>query len=238
MVPCCFCRSIKDTKPRPFDPADVYQQIEIVQKRPGKFTARVVAPDGFPHFLYRKKYWRVFASMPKNFDLGEARGIDAAVRPRQLADVSLVEAFSAPMNSAVGKWYCPFYLIQEDGRRSRWTAACSTSGGEKVDARGGSKMTSKKALISRNVEAEQEAGSSRHSDAYVWFRAAAAGQKVGVGTSVLERMRTKGGWVDNEENDGNVAAGRLVLVERFVVKRMDGTVVVAFDFAHLNKIKA
>jgi hypothetical protein len=28
-----------------------------------------------------------------------------------------------------------------------------------------------------------------------------------------------------------------VLVERFIVKRMDGSVVVAFDFMHLNKIR-
>jgi hypothetical protein len=28
-----------------------------------------------------------------------------------------------------------------------------------------------------------------------------------------------------------------VLVERFVVKRMDGSVVVAIDFVHLNKVR-
>ncbi|TVU06061.1 hypothetical protein EJB05_49252, partial [Eragrostis curvula] len=249
MVPCCFCRCIKDAKPRPFDPADVYQQMEIVQKRPGKFTAKAVAPDGFPHFLYRKKHWRVFASMPKNFDLGEAPGTDSALRSRHLAEVSLVEAFSAPMNFAVGKWYCPFYLIQEDGMapseqmdRSAFYEVTLEQLWEAVDARGGSKTTSKKELIAGNVEAEEEAaGSSRHGDAYVWFRAAAAGQKIGVATSVLERMlweQYKGGWVGNEENDGHVAAGVLVLVERFVVKRMDGTVAVAFDFAHLNKVRA
>ena len=66
MTPCCFCRCINDVKPRPFEPADVYQQIEIVQRRCGRFTARAVAADGFPHFLYRKKYWRVYASKTKN----------------------------------------------------------------------------------------------------------------------------------------------------------------------------
>jgi hypothetical protein len=55
MVPCCFCRCISDVEPRPFDPADIYQQIQIVPRRRGRFTARAVAPDGFPYFLYRKK---------------------------------------------------------------------------------------------------------------------------------------------------------------------------------------
>jgi hypothetical protein len=35
MTSCCFCRCVKDAEPRPFDPADVYQQIEVV-RRAGK----------------------------------------------------------------------------------------------------------------------------------------------------------------------------------------------------------
>ena len=42
---CCFFRCIKDVAPRPFDPADVYQQMEIVQRRRWWFTARAVAAD-------------------------------------------------------------------------------------------------------------------------------------------------------------------------------------------------
>ncbi|GJN16261.1 hypothetical protein PR202_gb03307 [Eleusine coracana subsp. coracana] len=56
MVTCCFFRCIKDMEPRPFDPADVYQQMEIVQPWPGRFTARAIAKDAFPSFLYHKKY--------------------------------------------------------------------------------------------------------------------------------------------------------------------------------------
>ena len=66
----------------------------------------------------------------------------------------------------------------------------------------------------------------------MWFKAAAARQHLEVCKSVLERMRweeSRGGWVD-EEDAGKVTSGGSVLVERFVVRRLDGTVVVAFDF--------
>uniref|UniRef100_A0ACD5XJK4 Uncharacterized protein n=1 Tax=Avena sativa TaxID=4498 RepID=A0ACD5XJK4_AVESA len=246
MTPCCFCRCISDVEPRPFDPADVYQQIEIVQRRRGRFTARAVAADGFPHFLYRKKYWRVYASKAKNhFDLRDAPGLDAALRSRQLADASLPTALS----TAVGKWYCPFFLVKEDGvspseQMDRGTVyeVALDQRWEPVgeDVRGGSKMCSTRVLVGGSVEARQvvSADAGRHGDGYVWFRAA-AGQSVGVCASVWERMRWeeyRGGWVDEEEEAGKVA-GRSVLVERFVVKRMDGSLVVAFDFVHLNKVR-
>ncbi|KAG0523571.1 hypothetical protein BDA96_07G134100 [Sorghum bicolor] len=254
MVPCCFCRCINDVDPRPFDPADIYQQVEIVQRRRGRFTARAVAPDGFPYFLYRKKYWRVYASKPKSFDLqiGEAGGLDAALRSRQLSDASVLDAFPAPTNGAVGKWYSPFFLVKEDGVAPREQMGRSAFyevtleqrwwEPEPVDAHsgGGSKLASKRAYIGGSVEAKQEAGNSRHGDdAFVWFRAAATGQRVALCTSVWERMRWeeyRGGWVDEDEDAGKVAGGS-VLVERFVVKRLDGTVVVAFDFVHLNKVR-
>ncbi|XP_047086497.1 uncharacterized protein LOC124698018 [Lolium rigidum] len=242
MTPCCFCRCISDVKPRPFDPADVYQQIEIIQRRRGRFTAKAVAADGFPHFLYRKKYWRVYATKTKNhFDLGDAPGINAALRSRQLADASLPTA----MSTAIGKWYCPFYLVKEDGvspseqmDRGPFYEVALEQHWEQIHV--GSNLHSTRVLFGGSLEARQvvSSGAERHGDGYVWFRAA-AGQSVGVCASVWERMRWeeyRGGWVDEEEEAGTVA-GRSVLVERFIVKRMDGSVVVAFDFMHLNKIR-
>jgi hypothetical protein len=243
MTPCCFCRCISDVKPRPFDPADVYQQIEIIQRRRGRFTAKAVAADGFPHFLYRKKYWRVYATKTKNhFDLGDAPGINSALRSRQLADASLPTA----MSTAVGKWYCPFYLVKEDGvspseqmDRGPFYEVALEQSWEPIHV--GSNLHSTRVLFGGSLEARQvvSSGAERHGDGYVWFRAA-AGQSVGVCASVWERMRWeeyRGGWVDEEEEAGTVA-GRSVLVERFIVKRMDGSVVVAFDFMHLNKVRS
>ncbi|KAJ1268404.1 hypothetical protein BS78_07G132100 [Paspalum vaginatum] len=248
MATCCFCRCVRDVEPRPFDPADVYQQIQVVRRSRGWFTAKAVAADGFPYSLFRHKYWEVYASKTKKFDLGEALGVDAALRSRQLlADAALV-----PVAAAVGRWYAPFFLIKEDGvtpreqmERSAFYEVRLELGWEPVHARGGggggSKLASKKALIGGCVEAKQEAlDYSRHRDEYVWFKAAATGQRLGVCTTMWERMRweqSRGGWVDEEEDAGKVAGGT-VLVERFVVRRLDGTVVVAFDFVHLNKVRA
>ena len=79
--------------------------------------------DSFLPLLYRKKYWRVCASKTKNhLDLSDVLGINAALRSRQLADASLPTA----MSTVVGKWYCPFYLIKEDG----WTMS------DQIDERG------------------------------------------------------------------------------------------------------
>ncbi|VAI06616.1 unnamed protein product [Triticum turgidum subsp. durum] len=252
MTPCCFCRCINDVKPQPFDPADLYQKIEIVQRRRGRFTAKAVAADGFPNYLYRKKYWRVYASKPtkNHLDLGDAPGLNVALRSRQLADASLLDAFPAAtaVSTAVGKWYCPFYLIKEDGmspseqmdRAAFYEVALEQRWEPVHDTHSGSKLYSRKVFIGGSLEARQEvsSGASRHGDGYVWFRAV-AGQSVGVCASVWERMRWeeyRGGWVDEEEEAEKVA-GRSVLVERFVVKRMDRTVVVAFDFVHLNKVR-
>jgi hypothetical protein len=249
-VMCCFFQCIKDVEPRPFDPADVYQQMEIVQRRRGWFTARAVAADGFPSSLYRSKYWEVYASKTGKFDLGvgEAMGLDAALRSHQLADYAFPVAGAATA-AAVGKWYSPFFLIKEAGvapreqmERSafyevtlelRWEPVHAYSGG-------GSKLASTRAYIGGSTEAEEDLSSRRHGDAYLWFKAAAARQDLGVCKSVLERMRweeSRGGWVDEEDAE-KVTSGGSVLVERFVVKRLDGTVVVAFDFLHLSKVRA
>ncbi|TVU04150.1 hypothetical protein EJB05_50287, partial [Eragrostis curvula] len=154
----CFCRCIKDVKPRPFDPADVYQQMEIVQRKPGLFTARAVAADGFPPLPYRYKDWQVYQSRNNKFDL------------------KLEEPGPGPTtNTAVGRWYFPFfYLInKEDGVSLRRQMDRSAFYYEVVLEKrwepvrtlgGGSKLVSRKALIGGSVEAKQEAVSSRHGD--------------------------------------------------------------------------
>ncbi|KAL6598544.1 hypothetical protein ACP70R_046243 [Stipagrostis hirtigluma subsp. patula] len=254
----CFCRCIRNAEPRPFDPADVYQQMEIVQHRRGEFTARAVADDGIPSTLYRGKYWKVYSSKSKKFDLVEAPGLDAALRSRQLAGATpLGDTFPAAATTTVGRWYCPFFLIKEGNvvprqqmSRSAFYEVVLEQRWEPVPEQGHGvpKLASKTAFIGGSVEAKQEPQSPRRGDAYVWFRAAAAaaaaGQRFGVCTSVWERMLSEehnGGWVDKEdeeeEESGKVSGGE-VLVERFLMKRMDGSVAMVFDFVHLDKVRA
>ncbi|GJN03464.1 hypothetical protein PR202_ga20915 [Eleusine coracana subsp. coracana] len=242
----CFCKCIQDVDPRPFDPADIYQQIEIVQRKRGSFTARPVAADGFPPMLYRYEGWRVYASEYKKFSLGEASGLEDALRSRWLCHrADRPDAFPAPsIIMAVGKWYCPFYLVKEDGVSLRKQMDRSIFYEMMLEQRWepihGSKLASKNALIGGSVEARQDPRSSRHSSAYVWFRAASTEQRVGLCTSVWERMlwvQHRGGWVDQEVDNAGMVTNGYVLVERFVVKRMDGGVVLALDFAHLNRLQ-
>ena len=46
-MPCCFCRCVKDVKPRPFDHRNIYKWMEIMGKK-GRFTAKSLASDGYP----------------------------------------------------------------------------------------------------------------------------------------------------------------------------------------------
>jgi hypothetical protein len=114
----------------------------------------------------------------------------------------------------VGKWYCPFYLVKEDG----------LSRTEQLDRAAFYHVTleqrweplrddavSSRVLIGGTVEARQEESSS-YGNGYVWFMSPATGQRVGVSTAVWERMRWEqymGGWVDEETG---WVPGRSVLV--------------------------
>ncbi|KAF8701970.1 hypothetical protein HU200_033304 [Digitaria exilis] len=113
---CCLCRCIPSVDRRPFDPNDVYQQIEIVQLKRGSFTARAVAADGFPPSIFRWKNWKLYdRKSKKKIVLGEALGLDTALRSHRLAGgIRPGEA-----TVAVGKWYCPFFLINEHGVKRR-----------------------------------------------------------------------------------------------------------------------
>ncbi|GJN03467.1 hypothetical protein PR202_ga20918 [Eleusine coracana subsp. coracana] len=123
----------RNAKPRPFDPADVYQQIEVVQHRPVRFTARAIAEDAFSVFHYRKKNSRLHASSKnKRFDIGKALSLDVELRSAQLVDYSSSHHENFDLGEApgllndsghrlnafpftVGRWYCPFYLVKEGG---------------------------------------------------------------------------------------------------------------------------
>ncbi|KAF8697418.1 hypothetical protein HU200_036018 [Digitaria exilis] len=192
-------------------------------------------------------YWKVYdhESNKKIVDLGVAPGLDVS---RRLAYVPLGAG-----KAGVGKWYCPFFLVEEHGvtRRDpmgrgafyevvleqRW----EPMHGDAVRHGDDSSKLAMKVLIGGSIEVRSEdALSSLQGATYMWF-VAATGQKVGVCTMVCERMLwevTKAGWVDEEKDAGRVAHESMVLVERFVVKRMDGSVVVAIDFVHLNVTKA
>ncbi|KAF8697428.1 hypothetical protein HU200_036028 [Digitaria exilis] len=70
----------------------------------------------------RHKYWEVYTSTTKKFDLGEALDLNATLRQsRQLGDLLSL----ADTASAVGKWYSMFFLVKEAGVAPREQMECS-----------------------------------------------------------------------------------------------------------------
>ncbi|XP_077236557.1 uncharacterized protein LOC143878127 [Tasmannia lanceolata] len=94
-------------------------------------------------------------------------------------------------------------------------------------------------------------------DGMRWFRPLkheGGGLGVGLSLAIVERMRweeVRGGWVEGKEmnvkvermekfgggNGGWKKFGCYVLVERFVLRRMNGSVVLTYDFRHTHQIQ-
>ncbi|URE03348.1 hypothetical protein MUK42_19621 [Musa troglodytarum] len=221
MTTCCFGQCVNDVKPREFDHRDIYQQVEVVCKR-GKFTARSVAPDGFAPWPLRRKYWRLYASRPRDFDLTDAWGADEALRARTPA-LELPISGAGGAGSVVGRWYAPGVFVKEGDslrrqmersafyeitleRRWEQVFACENSYGDRRT------VEVKASAVLGGVEATRDG---------------AGGQD---------------GVVESLEEYGGVSPwkrfGCYVLVERFVVRRMDGSSALTVDFKHTGTIQS
>ncbi|CAL9179612.1 uncharacterized protein LOC135613087 [Musa acuminata AAA Group] len=263
MTTCCFCRSVNDVKPREFDHRDIYQQVEIVCKR-GRFTAQSVAPDGFAPWPLRSKYWELYASKPTDFDLTDAWGLDKALRARTPA-LELPISGAGGAGLVVGRWYAPCVFVKEgDSLRrqmersafyditleQRWEQvfACENLYGDRRTVEVKATVGAEGAVLG-GVEATRDGAGGQ--DGVVWYKPLdLEGERVGLSSPVWERMRWeqgRGGWVGGEvkversEEYGGVSPwkkfGCYVLVERFVVRRMDGSSALIVDFKHTGTIQ-
>ncbi|KAK3029675.1 hypothetical protein RJ639_039167 [Escallonia herrerae] len=273
MSTCCFCRCITDIKPRPLNPHDIYQQFEIAASesacnRGGSFSANSLAPDGFPPHLLRRKHWQIHTKTPKNYQLGEASGVDHSLRVR-LPEFSTSFFDKSSEAVIVGKWYCPFMFIKDGTLRDQmkrsmfyemtleqqweqiFSAENEISKGSTVfvDA-----AVQKDVVMVAGTEAIWD--EKNVVDGAVWFKNfGSAGEQISVGlsTEIVQRMRweqERAGWVGREERLVRVKReevfagaggwrrfGCHVLVERFVLKRMDGSLVMTYDFKHTHQIR-
>ena len=99
--------NVRDVKPRPLDPTNMYQQFKILQKKDWGFSAKSIALDGFPPKLLRHEWWSVQMETPRHYRLlDEARGLDSLLR-------DALPPLGSP--AVVGKWYCPFMFVMEQG---------------------------------------------------------------------------------------------------------------------------
>ncbi|KAF7113089.1 hypothetical protein RHSIM_RhsimUnG0162000 [Rhododendron simsii] len=267
MAPCCFCNCINDVYPRPLNPDDIYQQFVIFPKKrgwgsDGAFSAKSVAPDGFPPHFLRRSGWEVYTKTPKTFELGEAPGINATLR-------ASLPNFDFPV--VVGKWYCPFMFVKDGNlkdqmKRSLFYEMTLEQRWEKIFACENN-FSSKGNSVSVEAEVQREVvfvdgreavwDEKRVGDGVVWFRGSGGVEQVNMGLSslIVDRMKweeERGGWVREEkrqvkvnrtEEFGGIGGvwskfGCYVLVERFVLKRMDGSVVLTYDFKHTHVIRS
>ncbi|KAK1389893.1 3-ketoacyl-CoA synthase [Heracleum sosnowskyi] len=275
MTTCCFCRYVKDVKPRPFDPHDTYQRFEIANyetacNQRGSFFAKPVAEDAFPPDFLRRKGWQIKSKTPRNYTLGEALGLDSVLRAR-LPDLNFPLSNKSSKAVVVGKWYCPFMFIKDGTLTSRDQMANSLFYEMTLEQRweqifehdnidhGNTVMVD--AVVQREVVLvggrEAVWDEKNLVDKMIWFKSfGSKGEEVSVGLSVeiVKRMKweeERAGWVGGDRREVRVhrveefvggangwrKSGSYVLVERFVLKRMDQSVVMTYDFKHTHQLK-
>ncbi|WOL16401.1 hypothetical protein Cni_G25188 [Canna indica] len=136
----------------------------------------------------------------------------------------------------------------------RWEEvyACDNLYGDRREVEVKASVEAEAAVIDEKHAVRQPA--RQEDGGVVWFKAAEGEGKVGLSWAVLERMRweeSRGGWASGEEMVERVEEcgggggeksrwtrfGCYVLVERFKVKRMDGSLILAIDFKHTRTIQ-
>ncbi|CAL9167451.1 unnamed protein product [Musa hybrid cultivar] len=265
---CSCHGGVKDAKLRAFDHRNVYQVMEIKDDGNGKFTAKSVAPDGHPPSLLGREHWKLYASKPKHYALREAWGLDAGLRaclpdlnfPIGAADGPKITVGRWYCPFMFVKEACRlrdqmkrsmFYEISLEQFWQKVYACENHSGHDKVvevNALFGSLLVmmdgGKEVVQDRTVHGD---------DGMVWFKPLDSRAKgIGLSLAVWERIKWeqgRGGWIADEEErmvrleqyEGMNRWKKFacyVLVERFVVKRIDGSLVLTFDFRHSIKVRS
>ncbi|KAI3452959.1 hypothetical protein Pfo_009622 [Paulownia fortunei] len=272
---CCFCLCIKDVKPRPLDPHNIYQQFEIVPYEAlcstrGSFFANSIAPDGFPPHFFRREGWTIYTKTPHHFKLDIAQGLDSKLRARfPEFGFSLLQKSSESF--VVGKWYCPFIFVKEGTIRDqvtrsmyydltleqRWeqifTCRTNTNGNQGNSVAINTLLEKEEVFVGGSKAVWND---KTVVDGAIWFTSYGPGgeqMSVGLRLEVVQRMKweqERAGWVGGDERQvkinrveefkeagGWTDFGCYVLVERFNLKRMDGSLVMSYDFKHFHQMK-
>ncbi|XP_058114955.1 uncharacterized protein LOC131257975 [Magnolia sinica] len=265
MSTCCFCKSVNDVKPRALDYRDIYQQVEIIRRHSGSYVAKSIAPDGFPPLFLRRKGWEVYTKTPHDFQLGEAHGIDLSPRARLPAfDFPISNKHSRSV--VVGKWYIPFMFIKEDGtsskdqmKKSMFYEMYLEQMWDEIHMCENHSTEQNAVVVNTTVRREIVMISGLEAiphvvDGVMWLRGPPNSIGMGLSMAVVDRMKweaCRGGWIDGNERDLKVERveefggvngwrkfGCYMLVERFVLRRMDGTLVLTYDFNHTHLIQS
>ncbi|XP_009764830.1 uncharacterized protein [Nicotiana sylvestris] len=272
---CCFCRCVRDVKPKPLDPDEVYQQFQICPydtgcSAKGNFFAKSLAPDGFPPHFLRRKGWHLCAKTPKNYELNDdALGLNAELR-QQLPELNFAPSCKSSEVVVIGKWYCPFMfikdgivLLKEQMKRSMFYEMTLEQKWEQFFTCQNDYINEGNSVlvdVALDTEVVLIAGTKATWDdknvveRVIWFRSYDKDGKevtsVGLREEIVERMKweqERGGWQKQggikqveqyrENSSGWRRFSCYVLIERFVLRRMDRSLVMTYDFKHTNKVK-
>ncbi|CAD5312613.1 unnamed protein product [Arabidopsis thaliana] len=216
-VPCCFCSSyVPEAKPKQLDPYDMFQDFELKD---------------------------------------DAKGLNTELR---------TELPGLGMSVVVGKWYVPFIFVKERDvedqiKRSMYYSMTLEQRWEEVFSYEKDKSRNYDVLVDVELDTEvvkvdgQEISRGVEANGFVWF--AVGDKKIGLGSVVVERMKweeERFGWTGKGDNERSMVVKRLekstdgsllknrhcyVLVESFVLKRMDESLVLTYEFTHVDKLK-
>ncbi|CAI9785329.1 unnamed protein product [Fraxinus pennsylvanica] len=272
MSTCCFCRCVKDVKPRQLDPENIYQQIEICPYETlctssGYFFAKSVGLDGFPPDFLRRKGWSIRTRTPEHFKLDEAPGLDSKLRVR-LPEFNFPLSCKSSEAVGVGKWYCPFMFIKEGAlkdqvKRSMYYEMTLEQRWEQIFTRKNENNQGNSVLIDVSLENEEVYVDGKKAawhknnfvDGVMWFKSSHDGKETSIGLriEIIQRMKweqNRGGRQDGENWQVKINRveefkesrvwkefGCYVLVERFVLKRMDGSLAMTYSFLHTHQLK-
>ncbi|CAN4121953.1 unnamed protein product [Withania somnifera] len=269
---CCFCRCVRDVKPKPLDPEELYQQFEISLydtgcNAKGNFFAKSLAHDGFPPYFLRRKGWNLLAETPKSYELNhDALGLNAELR-QQLPEFNFTPSSKTSEVVVVGKWYCPFVFIKdgtelkEQMKRSMFYEMTLEQRWEQFFTCQNDKTNEGNSVlvdVALDTEVVLIAGTNKATwddknvvEGVIWFkRYDKEGNEVsnlGLRREIVQRMKWEqesAGWKNQgrvnrveENSSGWRRFSCYVLVERFVLRRMDRSLVMTYDFKHIDKVK-
>nr|XP_033516960.1 uncharacterized protein LOC104115345 isoform X2 [Nicotiana tomentosiformis] len=227
---CCFCRCVRDVKPKPLDPEEVYQQFQICLydtgcSAKGNFFAKSLAPDGFPpHFLRRKGKWYC----PFMFIKDGIVLLKEQMKRSMFYEMTLEQRWEQ------------FFTCQNDYINEGNSVLVDVAPDTEVVLVDGTKAT----WDDKNVV-----------ERVIWFRSYDKNGKevtsMGLREEIVQRMKweqERGGWKTQrrikqveqyrENSSGWRRFSCYVLVERFVLRRMDRSLVMTYDFKHIDKVQS
>ncbi|KAG2319923.1 hypothetical protein Bca52824_013136 [Brassica carinata] len=165
----------------------------------------------------------------------------------------------------VGKWYVPFIFVKERDakdqiKRSVYYSMTLEQRWEEVFSHENHKSENHAVVVDVEVKDKvvklegQETTRGVNENGFVCF--GVADKKIGLGSVVVERMKweeERFGWTSKSDQERAMVVKRLekpkdgslwksyhcyVLIETFVLKRMDESLVLTYDFKHVDKLKS